>query len=237
MNPRPFEPVPAAVFFDLDDTLCDYAGARETRLRVAFALGSGGQIADGPILDRMIEDSIRMHPHGADHFGDLFRRYGIDDPRSASRASDWYTANRFHGLRLFPDVAEVLSSVRSAPGNPGAEPRPIGIITNGPTDVQRAKAELLEILDLADFVLISEEFGAAKPVPEIFHEALRRAGVDASDAVFVGDSPDFDIAGAHAAGVRSVWLNRRGEAWNAIHERPSREIRSLLELPALVGSG
>ena len=86
MAPQPLDPRPKAVIFDLDDTLCDYAAARETRLRQAFTLSQygGTQSRDGVDLDRMIAESIRMHPHGADHFAELFVRFGIADARQAT---------------------------------------------------------------------------------------------------------------------------------------------------------
>lgn len=236
MQPRPFEPVPTALLFDLDDTLCDYAGARAARLRIAFGLGTGELSADPAILDRMIEDSIRMHPHGVEHFADLFHHYNVQDATAAQVAADWYTANRFHGLELFPEAVAVLRAVRDTPGAPGMARRPVGIVTNGPAEVQRAKVELLDIGRLADIVLISGEFGVAKPDPEIFREALRKMGVSAEEAIFVGDSAEFDIAGAHGAGLRTVWVNRAGVTWASSQPRPTREIRSLHDLPPLVGS-
>jgi putative hydrolase of the HAD superfamily len=114
--------------------------------------------------------------------------------------------------------------------------RPIGIVTNGPTEVQRAKLELLEVDRLVDFVLVSEEFGAAKPDPEIFREALRLAGVKQEEAIFVGDSVEFDMAGARAAGIPTVWVNRDERPWTEPGPPPSRQIRSLAELPQLLGA-
>jgi putative hydrolase of the HAD superfamily len=108
-------------------------------------------------------------------------------------------------------------------------------VTNGPAEVQRAKAKLLQIADLVDFVLISEEFGSAKPEPEIFREALRRLRVSERDAIFVGDSLELDIAGAQGAGIRSVWVNRDRIPWEATAPAPSRMIHSLDELLALIG--
>ena len=52
----------------------------------------------------MIAESIRMHPHGADHFAELFARFGIADARRLRTAADWYRNNRFHGLHLFSGV-------------------------------------------------------------------------------------------------------------------------------------
>jgi putative hydrolase of the HAD superfamily len=239
MSPQPLDPRPKAVIFDLDDTLCDYAAAREARLRRAFTLsrGSPDQSRQALDVDRMIAESIQMHPHGADHFEELFARFGIADPREARAAADWYRSNRFHGLRLFPGVEAVFSTVRDAVSV--ADPRvvrPIGIVTNGPTEVQRAKLDLLGIDNLVDFVLVSEEFGVAKPDPEIFREALRLAGVRAEEAVFVGDSVEFDMAGAQAAGIPTVWVNRQQRPWTEPGPPPTRQIRSLADLPQLVGA-
>jgi HAD superfamily hydrolase (TIGR01549 family) len=235
----PLDPKPKAVLFDLDDTLCDYAAARESRLRRAFTLAPGGGIQprEAIDLDRMIAESIRMHPHGADHFAELFARFGIGDAGEAQAAADWYRKNRFHSLRLFPEVETVVSTVRE--GVSHDEPwaaRPIGIVTNGPTEVQYAKLELLGIDRFVDFVLVSEEFGVAKPDPAIFREALRLAGVRPEEAIFVGDSVEFDMAGARAAGIHTVWLNRQQQPWPDPAPPPNREIRFLAELPHLLGA-
>src|SRR5215207_8457884 len=239
MVPRPLEPRPKAVLFDLDDTICDYATARESRLRRAFTLSHDGCIqAQGRIdLDRMIAESIRMHPHGADHFEELFARFDFADARAARVAADWYRENRFHGLRLFPGVEAVFSAVRDAVSvdEPKAA-RPIGIVTNGPTEVQRAKLDLLGIGSLVDFVLVSEEFGIAKPDPEIFREALRLAGVRPEEAIFVGDSVEFDMAGAYATGIPAVWVNRQQRPWPEPGPPPTRQIHSLADLPRLLGA-
>ena len=142
MAPRPLDPRPKAVIFDLDDTLCDYAAAREARLRRAFTLSACGmQLGEAVDLDRMIAESIQMHPHGADHFAELFARFGIADVGAASAATDWYRKNRFHGLRLFPETEAVFSIVRNTGSDDDAKAaRPIGIVTNGPAEVQHSNS-------------------------------------------------------------------------------------------------
>lgn len=65
---------------------------------------------------------------------------------------------------------------------------------------------------LLDGVATSAEVGASKPAPQVFEEALALAGVGPDDALHVGDSLDADVAGAQAAGIDAVWLNRSGEA-------------------------
>jgi HAD superfamily hydrolase (TIGR01549 family) len=238
-RPMPLDPLPQAILFDLDDTLCDYAMARMARLRMAFSLDVPGKRCQRSEeeLEAMVAASIRMHPHGVEHFAELLAQFGTDDPRVAEEAACWYRANRFHGLRLFDDTLRVLRAVREVKGAATDKSwRPIGIITNGPTEVQREKLELLGLRPIVDFVVISEEFGAAKPDASIFDEALRLAGIDAPDAVFVGDSAEFDIAGAIARNIPTIWVNRAMAPWVQEVGPPDREICSIAEVPALVGS-
>ena len=54
-------------------------------------------------------------------------------------------------------------------------------------------------------VVISDEVELRKPSPKIFHDTLNRLGVQAHEAVFIGDSPLEDIKGAKAAGLRTVF--------------------------------
>ncbi len=231
---EPFDPAPRAILLDLDDTLCDYSAARNRRLRIAFA-DATGLAQDAPELDALIDASVAMQSHGTDHFRSLLARHGYGDPDRADAAAAWYRQNRFHGLELFPSSRDVLEQLRRGPD--GAANRPLGIITNGPAEVQRAKIELLQILSLVDFVIISGEFGTHKPDPAIFAEALRRAGATRGETVFVGDSAEHDMAGAHASGLRSVWINRHGRDWNLPWREPDRQVRHIHELPRLVGSG
>ena len=217
------------ILFDLDDTLCDYAGARAQRLRIAFELAFTAAGADAADLDSIIAESIRIHPHGADHFAELLSRFGIHEPEYAARSRRWYQTNRFHGLALFPDAHDLLLHARKA-----RPERKIGLITNGPADVQRAKVELLQLDAHVDFVLISGEFGSAKPDRAIFREALRLGGATESHAIVIGDSPEFDIAGANQMGIRAVWINRTGLPWSHPAARPDHEVESLAELDLLL---
>ena len=218
--------------FDLDDTLCDYASARVVRLRTAFSLAlNSTESARGIDLDELIAQSLAMHPHGTDHFRELFAQHGIDDEEVAETAGEWYRTNRFHSLSLFADTVETLEAVRRL-----QPPRTIGMITNGPAEVQRAKIDLLDIERHVDFLLISEEFGAWKPDPSIFEEALRLGNADPSGAIFIGDSPEHDIAGAQAAGIRSVWINPTGRAWTDGVALPDYVARDLGEVRVLLGA-
>jgi FMN phosphatase YigB (HAD superfamily) len=57
-------------------------------------------------------------------------------------------------------------------------------------------------------LIISEEVGFSKPSTAIFEFALDNAGIEALEAVYVGDSWDRDVLPASRCGIRAVWLNR-----------------------------
>jgi HAD superfamily hydrolase (TIGR01549 family) len=216
---------PPLILFDLDDTLCDYSGARVGRLRGAFGDAFAAAGIDAIDLDAVVAESIAIHPHGSDHFADLLARHGVADEELAQAARRWYHQNRFLGLDLYPDARSVLDAVRLLPGVRG-----IGVITNGPADVQRAKLDLLDLWRAIDFAVISGELGIEKPDPRIFAEALRLGGRDAAEAVYIGDSPEFDIEGARSAAIPVVWMNRPAAPWPHDSPAPQHEIRELTEL-------
>ena len=129
-------------------------------------------------------------------------------------------------LRLPGHTYEVLRELR-------ARGHRLGILTNGLPGTQRGKVKALGIEALVDAVVYAQEHApGGKPAPVCFMAALRRLDVDPVRAVFVGDHPDKDIAGAAAAGLRAIWLpgrrtDPRPPAADAV-------ARSLTEVPALV---
>lgn len=59
-------------------------------------------------------------------------------------------------------------------------------------------------------VVCSERVRAYKPDAAMFREGMAALGLQAHEVMHVGDSLRSDIAGAGAAGIRSVWVNRKG---------------------------
>ena len=107
------------------------------------------------------------------------------------------------------------------------------MITNGSTAVQEAEIAQLGLTDLFDAVFVSQREGIRKPNPEIFRRALARIGVEASEAWFVGDNAEDDIAGAVSAGLRTFW--RQCQDWPP-PTIACETIRSLDELLPLVAA-
>jgi len=198
-------------------------------LRGAFADAFAAAGIDDVELDRIIAESIAIHPHGSDHFPDLLAQHGLSDDGLALGARRWYHRNRFLGLDLYPGARTVLRDLRALPGVRG-----IGLVTNGPADVQRDKIGLLDLWSEIDFAVISGELGVEKPDPRIFAEALRLGRRPAFAAVYIGDSPEFDIEGARAAGIPVIWMNRANIAWPRQSPAPEHTISELSTLPELL---
>jgi putative hydrolase of the HAD superfamily len=88
----------------------------------------------------------------------------------------------------------------------------LAVVANGwpePARLTRRRLTELGIADRVDAVVLADEVGARKPDPRIFQVALERLGVEAGEAVYVGDRADDDVAGAANAGlttVQAVWF-------------------------------
>jgi len=216
--------LPSLILFDLDDTLCDHYSSLRLRLRFAFeGAVEGLDVVD---LDDLVETSALQSVTGTTHFAELLLQRGIDDPERAELATERYLSDRYRGLVLFEEALEVIATI--------SRHTRVGMITNGPSQIQRDKIRLLGIGDLFPIILVSEEEGVWKPDPRIFERALARAGVSPRDALYVGDSPEHDIAGAQAAGLTSAWINRRRRIW-AGDTPPDHEIENLRQLVELLG--
>jgi putative hydrolase of the HAD superfamily len=62
--------------------------------------------------------------------------------------------------------------------------------------------------ELLDGAVSSAVAGARKPDPVIFERALELTGCGPEEALHVGDTPEEDVEGARAAGIRSLLIDR-----------------------------
>jgi YjjG family noncanonical pyrimidine nucleotidase len=110
----------------------------------------------------------------------------------------------------------------------------LALVTNGLSEVQRARIQRLGIGDYFDAVAISAEIGAAKPGTKIFDSVFAELGQPAkATAIMVGDNLSADIQGGANYGIATCWYNPHGRvAGPAV--QPGHEIAALHELLALV---
>jgi HAD superfamily hydrolase (TIGR01509 family) len=137
--------------------------------------------------------------------GHLVDSLGVD-PGTASVASRRIWEAQEGDARPLPGAPEALARF-------AAEGWRLGLISNiwRPylDSVLRHYEELFDVAVEPGLRLLSFQLGRAKPAPEIFAEALRRARVAPGRAVMIGDSYDEDIAPASALGMETVWVLTR----------------------------
>jgi len=234
--------MPRALLLDFDGTIVDWVGALEAGVHAAAAHVArlhGLDAAEVAARTLAFEAEVfELHATGwtlggvgAPELGlAIWRRllgeYGLDDDSAEFLAAEQWGAE-LAAYRAFDDVTALLAAADAA----GIR---TALVTNGPGEVQRAKLEAVGLADAFDAVLISAELGSAKPDVPIFEAALAALGVAAAEAWHVGDSLEYDVAGAQAAGVGSVWINRNGWTRGRHQPRPDHELTTLDELSRLL---
>ena len=110
----------------------------------------------------------------------------------------------------------------------------LGCITNGVSSLQNIKLDTAGIRDMFDVVVVSGDIGIYKPDRRIFDEAIRRAGIENSQALYVGDHPVNDIQGALGADMKAVRMNYGDFKGKGLGQATVAEIESITELDIFV---
>lgn len=215
-----------ALFFDLDDTLYDLRSYWRGRLSEALAQ----VLARYPHFehDQMVAQAIAEKVY-IEKLPLFLRAQGVDDETLIAHTHAEFGEAWFERLELYYDAVETLQQLRQR--------FKLGLITNGPSQIQRAKIEQFRLKDLFDLLIVSGEVGVAKPDPGIFQLALEQFELKPEQALYVGDSLEFDLPGAAAANMPFIWMNPRRETLPAELPRPLATIERLAELLPLVQPG
>jgi len=221
MVPPQSEPI-QAVLFDLDDTLLDWS-AQQNRLSAIsrphvdklydFLAREGHSLPDKETFFRCYQETViaawaeAKKVWAGVNFSQTLQRcfaslqLDVDriDMMAALHAYDWQA---LPNVTLYDDTILVLEALRRRRYK-------IGLVTNSmmPMWMRDIELEAYGILDYFDVRLTSGDIGYMKPHPAIYERALSLLQVQAQQAVFVGDRPANDIAGANAAGLISVLMS------------------------------
>jgi putative hydrolase of the HAD superfamily len=190
------------VFFDALGTLVDleppWIGLRER-------LGDG--IPDPQLVAAVKAEMAYYREHSSEgrdeaSLADLRERCAAVLSQALGREVSAETLVESIRFDAFPDAAPALGELRS---------RGLGLVCVSNWDVSLSQVlDRCGLREALDGVVTSAQTGARKPDPAIFDAALRLAGCDADEALHVGDTPDEDLAGARAAGVRALLIERDG---------------------------
>lgn len=215
------------IFFDIDDTLIDHSTAiraatvllhKRVNPSMAFeAFAAAWDQAHRRHYPRFLSGEVSYETVVRARVCEAINA-DFSDEESAEVFRD-YLADYAAAWSLFPDVLPCLDRLRACR---------LGVISNGRSDEQRRKLAATQLADRFECVLVSEDCGHAKPSATIFRLACEAVRVSPLQAVYVGDHYELDACGARDAGLRGIWLDRRGMA-SQDHRGPL--IGSLNDLP------
>ena len=195
----PISPIRAAIF-DLDGTLFDRSRSFNTFLR--DQVSRLPHLFAGITVDSYVSAVESHDDNGYEARHKVFKAVALtcDLPSGAPGELVTDFESRFPDTCIpMRGMAETLAGLKSSGFR-------LGLITNGRVKIQTRKIDGLGLREFLDVLVISEAFGARKPAPEIFHFAVQSLGVSPSEALYVGDNPEADVAGANSAGMTSVWM-------------------------------
>jgi len=223
-----------ALFFDVDDTLFDTTSfAAQAREKAVDAMRSRGLRAGrAEILGALAEIVSEFGSNDDRHFDRLLMRLprlateGCNRDLLVVAAVTSYHDTKWKELKLDAAAEQLLSDLA------GTELR-LGVISSGLTRKQIEKILRLGLDRFIDhrLIFITDQLGIAKRNPLLYKRAVEAAGVEAREAMHVGDHAANDMEPAAAAGMLTVWHHGTGKYSSLVPKTaPDHEIRDFAGL-------
>ncbi len=201
-------PSATTVLFDAGGVLLDLDYAFLKRLLAARhvattvdALAESESIARTTI-DRRVREGGRSSEAWRDYFRILLTRVGAPPNRTEEIIDTLAEAHGRVGLWTVA-IDGAVSTVRALK----EAGHRMGVVSNAEGRVA-IDLDGAGYVGLFETVVDSHIVGVEKPDPAIFRIAMERMGIAPESAIFIGDVPSVDIAGARAAGLQAVLLDR-----------------------------
>lgn len=216
------------VFFDVDQTLCDFAtmmrralsaslteiGTRWPELRGRYQPDDLEAIRDR-LADAYGDRPVPLVPVRRQMFAEILAPIGVSGAE-IDEITEHYLEIRFTDPVIFDDVLPCLDLLQGS--------YRLGVITNG-----NSKLDALGLDHYFDQEFAAEQVGFAKPDPRIYAHAATAVGGAPTEMIMVGDSYPKDVQAARSVGWRGVWLRR-----NDTGPAGADEIADLHALPPLL---
>jgi putative hydrolase of the HAD superfamily len=205
---------PDAIFLDLDDTLISYDGVGpQAWQEVCSVFAERTRSVDSQTLLSKIgelsaeywSDPVR-HTNGRLNLFSTRRhivrialeQLGCYSLESCIAIADGYSNLREELVYPFPGTEDTLNTLKDH----GVK---LALLTNGSSEMQRAKIERFGLGRYFDAILIEGEIGFGKPDPRVYRMALDKLDVSPEDVWMVGDNLVWDIAGSQRLGIYAIW--------------------------------
>ncbi|MGV9173857.1 MAG: TIGR02253 family HAD-type hydrolase [Promethearchaeia archaeon] len=205
------------VAFDLDDCLFDSTGLSE-RARIA---GIDAMIDLGLEIERnkavkIIKEIVKEYgSNSSKHYNYFLRRYNrlehekeiipySQQFKYIAAAVMAYHREKIDSIHVFDDVIPCLTRLKNSEVK-------TAIITDGRPIKQYEKILRLQIDELIDLIVVSDEIGVRKPNPKLFSHCLKKFDVTGNETIYIGDRIDKDIIPALLNNIYSIYIHRGGK--------------------------
>lgn len=239
IDPTILHTAPSCVLLDLDNTLYPYDPAHTAGMAAARQFAETHLRIAGQDFDRCFEDARQELKHrlgkvAASHNRLLYFQRTLEKAGLATQSfaalqmEQAYWSAFLDASELFPEALDFLDDLRIA----GV---PTVIVTDLTTQIQHRKMLYFGLNRFVDWMVTSEEAGADKPDPRIFHLALAKIGGVEGAIWMIGDNAIGDIAGARQAlGCLTIQKRHNGVREGAGDERPHASFEAYGELRRLL---
>jgi 2-haloacid dehalogenase len=129
-------------------------------------------------------------------------------------------------LDAYPEVEETLAALRETGYR-------LAVLSNGTPRMLEVGLASARLASWLDDVISTDEIQLYKPAPEVYRLAAERLAVAVEEISFQSAN-SWDVAGARAAGLQAVWINRAGTPDEYGLRAHTPEVTTLAALPALV---
>ncbi|MEM4703577.1 MAG: HAD-IA family hydrolase [Candidatus Bathyarchaeia archaeon] len=196
-----------AVLFDLGGTLVKTLSPAETFYRILALYGisvSVDKVAEAHRENMKTFDNRALAREGRKYWikwnAQILKKIGVKENVDllAGKIDElWWD---YADLEVYPEAVDTLNLLK-------AKGIKLGIVTNGfKTEID----QILHKLGLENYFDVgvgADSCRKAKPDKKIFWYALEKLGVQAEEALFVGDDFEADYAGAIKAGLHALLLD------------------------------
>jgi len=224
------------ILFDLGGTLVQYYDKPEypeileqALAEVRAFLDAGGllHVSQEIMWQRAQEENHEAEDHRVrpleERLSRIFKLDGLIEPDAEMDMCRRFLRPVFARGRCYEDTMPTLEELK-------ARGFGMAIVTNtpwgAPAEPWREEIERHGLGDLVDAIVCCTDVGWRKPAKQIFEFALVKLRASPQQCIFVGDHPRWDVAGARAAGIEAVLIDRRG----TIRDDGENPIRNLHEL-------
>lgn len=233
-----------AILFDLDDTIITEGERLPILVQVAEEMADSLAPHSPAVVAHALEiafQSFWSTPARA-RLARLGAASGIRQARETIVADTFRSLGVITGAWLAPAFCERFAELRSLRSRmfDGARETLIAfrqqgvrvaLVTNGASEIQRAKLERFGLAPLFDHVQIEGEHGFGKPEERAYLYAMQTLGVVASQTWMVGDNLEWEVAAPQRLGIHAIWHDHRGKGLPAnAGVVPDRVVRRLSEL-------